>query len=269
MSPRAHTPPQHSPVQDQHQLRYQRGSLHSLSLRRKRSTAAERIVNRSDSLTARHSGATFAFENIGDALRHKQRMQVRASLRSPLITSEMPDLVASSSSSRASSPAPATPSPVDLTSVVVFPTMDTPHHLPEARLYPPGRTRRSPRQTTGAGRRNSGALLSDNSKRESRSSCLRTSMMSSRQTRGFGFDTRVSNHSHSSDPAITSSKSTQTVVSFAQRLAPLSRFNPYRRMRAESMSSVIDDSKHHTYEGSVTLNKRRRCKSGGAVCGGW
>lgn len=216
-------------------------------------------------------------------------MQVRASLRSPLITSEMPDLVASSSSSRASSPAPATPSPVDLTSVVVFPTMDTPHHLPEARLYPrefdvrilsyvlinylevtkAGRTRRSPRQTTGAGRRNSGALLSDNSKREPRSSWLCTSMMSSRQTRGFGFDTRVSNHSHSSYPAITSSKSTQTVVNFAQRLAPLSRFNPYRRMRAESMSSVIDDSKHHTYEGSVTLNKRRRCKSGGAVCGGW
>ena len=56
-----------------------------------------------------------------------------------------------------------------------------------------------------------------------------------------------------------------SILNFMKCLAPLPRFNPYRRTRAESMSAVVDDRKRGKDDVSTIRVRRRRCKSESAV----
>ncbi|KAI0361453.1 hypothetical protein OH77DRAFT_429537 [Trametes cingulata] len=76
----------------------------------------------------------------------------------------------------------------------------------------------------------------------------------------------LSRHSSQGSVSSTSSSasattSTVAIMELMRRLAPLPRFNPYRRVRAQSMTAVIDDAGRELGDTLCGLLPRRRCKS--------
>ncbi|KAI0669750.1 hypothetical protein C8Q78DRAFT_142803 [Trametes maxima] len=206
-------------------------------------------------------------ENVVEALRRKQRMKARQALefvatsRSPP-SLRPPELVPPSPSSSCASSPPNSP--------LLSPT---PMHLAEqpsqANVFLESRAPRgrqlSPRKSPGGheirpfplslprtARLSGGVELGPRRPSRSRSSIIRHSL-----SRHSSKSSMVS----CSPAPVTTTANTAAIMDFVKRLAPLPRFNPYRRTRAESTSSVVDLHRQETGGVFCGLLPRRRCRS--------
>ncbi|KAI9065889.1 hypothetical protein FKP32DRAFT_1590207 [Trametes sanguinea] len=207
---------------------------------------------------------SYITENVAEVLRHKQRMRARQALDSLATSSGEYRLrghsrsLSSSSSSTASSPASSPPStprlmPVDL---------PFPEQGDELVVIESMRSRSDSNTSTGGAEGLSMLLLSP-SKASSgphhRPSRSRSSIIQKSLSRASRASSRSS--VASTPPPSTSTMSTSAIMDLVKRLAPLPRFNPYRRARAESMSALVDERGHHQSGAFCGLLPRRRCQS--------
>ncbi|TBU63798.1 hypothetical protein BD310DRAFT_915931 [Dichomitus squalens] len=217
----------------------------------------------------------FITENASETLRRKQRDQAREAWRSTNVTREPQETPSASpanscTSSPLSSP-PITPTylPEDISeSPTVVERRDRVarshmHGSSYRRAVPHDRVRDSVTRwlgaSTGIDQSAQTALL------KSRHRPSRSHSSSMRQS----LSRRSSQHSLSTGHAAAGQQertlNASSILSFVKRLAPLARFNPYRRARAESMSAVMDDGKGGRDDTSRGRACRRRCKSDSAV----
>ncbi|KAI0328522.1 hypothetical protein GY45DRAFT_1326242 [Cubamyces sp. BRFM 1775] len=194
----------------------------------------------------------FDTENVAEALRVKQRMRARQGLRSILTNPGVPphlghlEFAPSSSSSSSSSPASTPPStPLILPTEFTFPTRSR----REGSFSVAARSRGRSESASSSGMED--WTIRSPSKSKHRPSRSRSSVISRSLS-------RHSSRSSTSSPSPISTLSTSAILDFVGRLAPLPRFNPYRRPRAESLSAVRDGIVRTS---SGTSAPRRRCKS--------
>ncbi|KAI8981374.1 hypothetical protein BD414DRAFT_492476 [Trametes punicea] len=220
------------------------------------------MVDRRGSFTIYSSEETYSTENVAEALRIKQRMKAWQALKSVAMGGERhawerPGHYPLPSSSNASSPEsspPSTPPPMP-TGMPVFVDSDRGNGCILA-----GSSRgrydhvtstthgeeRAVRSTSPCG----GSLQRQYRPSRSRSSVIQRSL--SRHS---------SRSSMTSASPVSATSSTSNIMEFVRRLAPLPRFNPYRRTRAESMTSIVDDRRQELGGALCGLLPRRRCKS--------
>ncbi|KAI0778336.1 hypothetical protein BD413DRAFT_105954 [Trametes elegans] len=213
------------------------------------------VVDREGSCAASSPQDTYGTENVAEALRLKQRMRARLALNTvaELNACGPPQLIPSSpSSSVSSSPASSPPSTPRLGPVDV--------HSPAQR----GRRRDlvaiQGYSSSSAFPRHDESYLADPRARpvsKHRPSRSRSSLLHRSLSRHSSRNAIAS----PPPPPVTASSSTAAIMDFVKRLAPLPRFNPYRRARAESMSAVVDDNGRHIGGALCGLLARRRCKS--------
>ncbi|KAI0639562.1 hypothetical protein C8Q77DRAFT_72790 [Trametes polyzona] len=196
--------------------------------------------------------------NVAEALRLKQRLKARQALESAAHM-ESPELVPSSSSSScASSPAsspPPTPRllPVDLPET----TQDAYLGVPDVGHSRGRYLKRSDRGEIGEGHVRAGSPLPGSPKRRHRPSQSQSSIWHRSLSR---HSSRSSMASPAAVPLPTGT-ATSTTMDVVLRLPPLPRFDPYRRARAESLSSVAEVARHGSAGALCAVVPRRRCKS--------
>ncbi|KAH9898246.1 hypothetical protein C8Q73DRAFT_392421 [Cubamyces lactineus] len=220
--------------------------------------ALDCAVGLQEGYTTCGSEEIFDTENVAEALRVKQRMRARQALRS-IITSptasvnrghlESASCASSSSPSSPASTPPSTPPlhPTDL----VFPTRKRSKYffnIPVKSRGRSGSTSSSGSEDWDIRPKSPSQMISQGKPRPSmsRSSVICRSL------------SRHSSRSSIVSPSPISVSNSPAILNLLDQLAPLPRFNPYQRSRAESLTSIKDSAVRDI--NGATLS-RRRCKS--------
>ncbi|KAI0830465.1 hypothetical protein BC628DRAFT_869704 [Trametes gibbosa] len=217
------------------------------------------IVDKQRSFTMRVPKESYNTENVAEALRVKQRTRARQALKNVSLGNEttpheLPELVLSYPSC-VSSPAnlpPPTPRllPIDLSCTQKSPDLvaleATSSQVQRDQNHQSVFEEDYTREAMPRG---------DTSKRSHRPSQSHSSLLHR------SLPQKLSRDSMSSPSPPATGNASSFIVDIIRRLPPLPRFDPHRRARAESTSSVTFSGRHELNGRLCGLVPRRRCKS--------